>query len=145
MSWGYKIAILYIGFVMLILTLVGVSSGEKVDLVSADYYEQELKFQNKLDDSKRSNELEQPLEWIVVPGAIKLKFPKEFKGRKTEASVYLLRPSDSKMDKTIKVLSDTTTERLIATDKVIAGIYKMEISWEAEGQKYYNEGVIHIK
>jgi hypothetical protein len=145
MNWGYKIAILYIGFVLLILTLVGMSSRQKVDLVSADYYEKELKFQDRLDDLNRSNELSEPLVWSVQAGSILLNFPNEFKGRKTSGSIYFFRPSDSGMDKTLVIPADTNLVRNISTNILNSGLYKMEISWESEGQKYYNEGIIQIK
>jgi len=41
MNWGLKITLLYVGFVAMILTLVFKASGEKVDLVTKDYYAQE--------------------------------------------------------------------------------------------------------
>ncbi len=49
MNFGSKITVLYLSFVGLILTLVFMCFGQKVELVSKDYYAQELKFQDKID------------------------------------------------------------------------------------------------
>jgi hypothetical protein len=37
-SWGYKIAALYIGFVLLVLFMVFMAMQQKIELVSPDYY-----------------------------------------------------------------------------------------------------------
>jgi len=48
MSWGKKITILYIGFVLLIVSMVTISASHKIELVSKDYYAQELDYQQKI-------------------------------------------------------------------------------------------------
>ena len=45
MNWGYKILTVYIIFIAGILFLVFKSSNQNQDLVTKDYYEQELKYQ----------------------------------------------------------------------------------------------------
>ena len=42
MNFGVKITVLYLSFVALILTLVFMSFSQKVELVSKDYYAQEI-------------------------------------------------------------------------------------------------------
>ncbi|MBL0070976.1 MAG: FixH family protein [Bacteroidetes bacterium] len=56
-SWGYRVMFLYIGFAGLIIYFVTRSINEKVDLVTPDYYAQELKFQDKIESINRNNEL----------------------------------------------------------------------------------------
>ena len=53
MNWGHRIIILYVGFVLLIGTMVYLSSRENVDLVSSDYYDQEIKFQSKMEAERQ--------------------------------------------------------------------------------------------
>ena len=105
MSWGIKITILYIGFVVLIVTMVAMTMSQKVDLVSKDYYAQELKFQDKIDQSNRANALIEPLNWMVSNGKIEINFPKEFKNQKITGTINLFRPSDASLDKKIAVSS----------------------------------------
>lgn len=144
MNWGHKIAILYIGFVALIVTMVVLSSRQKVDLVAADYYEQELHFQEKINRSGRSNSLQQPLTWSVENGAVALSFPEEFSGSSISGSVYFLRPSDATMDHTVSIPANSEHIKTISTAALPKGVYKMEISWEVNKEKYYNEGIIQI-
>ena len=144
LSWGIKIAVLYAGFVVLIVTMVSLTMREKVDLVAKDYYAQELSYQDKINKVKRANALEQPLTWQVQPAALILKFPEQFKSSEIAGSVYFFRPSDASMDTTAYVSVDTAGVQVIPTAKLNKGVYKMQVNWEANKQTYYNEGIIRI-
>jgi hypothetical protein len=143
-SWGIKITVLYLGFVALILTLVSMAMRQNVDLVSKDYYEQELKFQDKINKTNRSQALREPLTWEVKQGSLLLKFPEQFKGQKISGSIYFFRPSDASMDKTIPLSTDTALSVNISIDKLNRGLYKMQVNWEVNKEEYYNEGIIKV-
>lgn len=144
LSWGIKITVLYAGFVILIVTMVGLTMREKVDLVSKDYYAQELSYQDKINKVNRANALEQPLTWEVQPGSVVLKFPGQFENGEILGSINFFRPSDASMDTTVHVSVDTTGAQIISTAKLNRGVYKMQVNWEANKQTYYNEGIIRI-
>mgnify|MGYP003351831803 CR=1 FL=1 len=55
-NWGWRIVMLYGGFVVLILFLVYKTTTVKDDLVTPDYYAKELKYQEQLDKQKRTHE-----------------------------------------------------------------------------------------
>jgi hypothetical protein len=143
-SWGIKITVLYIGFVMLILCMVSMAVHQKVELVSTDYYAQELKYQDKINKVNHTHELKEQLIWNVKTGTLTLKFPEQFKSQKITGSVYFFRPSDAAMDKTIPIPTDTSSIKNIVTDQLKKGLYKIEVSWEVNKEKYYNEGIIQI-
>ena len=144
MNWGTKITVLYSGFVILIVSMVSMAMREKVDLVSADYYEQELKYQDKIDQMENSNGLLEPFSWEVRQDVILLKFPGEFKGKVKGAEIHFFRPSDKTLDQQVSMPSDTAQLQHVETAKFRKGIYRMEVSWEAEDRKFYNEGIIQI-
>ena len=60
-GWGTKITLLYLAFVVLIVTLVTKSMHQTFDLVSGDYYNQELKYQDVIDASKNQAGLSAPV------------------------------------------------------------------------------------
>ncbi len=143
-SWGYKITILYAGFVALIICMVTLAMRQKVDLVSKDYYEQELQFQEKINKTNRANALEESLTWEIQSGELKLNFPCQFNKQIISGSVYFFRPSDDSMDKTITIPADTLLVKKINTLQLKKGAYKMQVSWEVNKVEYYNEGIIYI-
>ena len=62
MSWGYKILSVYIIFVVGIMVMVFKSSMQNTDLVTPDYYEKELKYQQTIDESARTGKLSAKVE-----------------------------------------------------------------------------------
>ena len=74
MNWGTKITLVYVGFVMLIVSLVFISATNKSELVAADYYEQELKFQDRIDAVKNEQELAVTINYEVLDQFIALTY-----------------------------------------------------------------------
>ena len=77
-NWGYKILFVYILFVSGIMFLVFQSSKQKIDLVTEDYYEQEIKYQERIEQMKRANALSEKVRVNIGEGTIDIFFPSEF-------------------------------------------------------------------
>lgn len=142
-NWGVKITLLYLSFVGLIIVMVSMAMHQKIDLVSKDYYEQELNYQEKINKSNRANALKEPLTWEVKQGSLLLKFPEQFQGQKISGTIYFFRPSDATMDKTLPLSADSLLLD-ISTAQLKKGLYKMQINWSAGKEEYYNEGIIQL-
>lgn len=142
--WGIRIAIVYIGFVALIVTLVIMSMNQRLDLVTSDYYKEELKYQEIIDKKTASNALKEQLQWQVLPGSFQLNFPDEFAGQEIHADVHFFRPSDSRLDKKIEINSNEL-QQSINTSEMPSGYYEVKIDWSVGNKKYYNEGSIQMQ
>ena len=59
-TWPVAITLIFSIFVLTLIGLVIFTSGHSVDLVSEDYYGQELAFQKQIDRIKRSRNLPVP-------------------------------------------------------------------------------------
>jgi hypothetical protein len=137
-SWGYKILFVYLGFVAGILFLVYRASQEKFDLVTPNYYDAELKFQNVIDNKQRVAELSAPPKIIHSVNTVGIQLPTEFLNKEVKGELYLYRPSDASKD----VRRSFTTNKSfveISLDKDLAGAYEVKLSWQADGQTFYNE------
>ncbi len=125
--------------------MVSLSISQKVDLVSKDYYEQELQFQNKINLMDRTRLLSEQLSWQVQNDELVLDFPDQFKGQQTSGKVFFFRPSDAVLDKNFELQTDTLNTKSKSIKKLKSGLYKIQINWEVENIQYYNEGFIQIK
>src|SRR5581483_2940951 len=105
--WGWGIGVFYSAFVVFMLFMVWRSTQMKTDLVTADYYGKELKYQEQLDKMKRSNSLGEPLRWLVKRNAVTLDFPQSVKDKKVEAAILFYRPDNSLRDFTVNCEADT--------------------------------------
>ena len=88
--------LLYAVFVAGIVFLVVKASSQKFDLVTKDYYEQELQYQNVIDQSENAAKLSEPVIVKQKESALMVSFPREMKDRPKKINFYLYCPADSK-------------------------------------------------
>ncbi len=144
LNWGWRIVILYGGFMSLILFLVWKTTTVKDDLVAPDYYAKELKFQEQIDKQKRTHELKEQLSWNVHGKKVAIQFPVAMLDKKVKAEILFYNASDDKRDFTISCSPDSAGMCEVNSDKFKHGVYEMKIDWSAGGVGYYNEGTINI-
>jgi hypothetical protein len=140
MSWGYRITILYLGFVGIIVTLVTISSQNKEELVSKDYYAQELMYQKKLDAINNEKDLAETIKHQVTDSAIVLFFNSDA----VSGTVNFFCPSDSKKDKSFAIKFNKGVQK-IKTKDLMKGAYKMQMSWKLLDKSYFREEIVNIK
>ncbi len=144
MSWGHKITILYLSFVALIVTLVVLCFGQKVELESKDYYAQELKFQNKIDAIDNEKKLNKTITHNIYPTEIVLTADSSLTTNNFEGTINFFRPSDSSKDVKLK-MKFINHQQVITTSQLIHGVYKMQLSWINNGINYFKEEIVFIK
>jgi hypothetical protein len=143
MNWGSKILIVYIVFVLGIVFMVYKSSTQNTDLVTTDYYAKELKYQDKIDEVKRTSALSAPVKYRINDNALTIQFPKDFAGRQLAGEAVLYCPSDEKKDlkKKFSLKDESLQMEIPAGSK---GLYELHISWQDGGVSYYFEKKIII-
>ena len=143
LNWGAGIALLYAGFVVMILLLVGMSASQKIDLVTDQYYEDELRFQDKINKINLAKTLTDPLTWQVEEQGIKIHYPKEFSDNTLTGNIKLYCPSDNTKDRTF-IIKSQKGNQLIAASDLKSGRYYLQIDWKNDKKAYWNEGVVVI-
>jgi len=142
-NWGVGITMLYLGFVVMILVLVGMSASQKIDLATEHYYEEELIFQDKIDKTKRANKLSEPLTWEVNDEGLNLHYPKILSGKMITGTIKLYCPSNDRNDRSFDI-NPESNQQFIPASKIPAGRYKLQIDWKNDGITYFNEDVVLI-
>ncbi|MDI9339366.1 MAG: FixH family protein [Sediminibacterium sp.] len=143
MNFGVKITILYLSFVALILTLVFLCHGQKVELVSKDYYAQELAFQNRIDAIKNEKALTNSIRHEINGRNIILMMDSTIQTPDFKGTVNFFRPSDSSKDVQLNLNFNNGTQ-IIDGSQLIKGAYKLQLSWKSNGIDYFKETVINI-
>jgi len=128
----------YIAFVAGMGFLVFKASTEEFDLVTKDYYDQELKYQQIIDQSANTSNLSTPVTIEKREGELRISFPDAMKDKKKQVDFYLYYAADAKKDfrKSFEVNENELAQALPVGMK---GMYELKLSWEAEGVKYYFE------
>lgn len=137
-SWGHKIAFAYLAFVAGIMFLVYKASQQKFDLVTEDYYGEELKYQNVIDQKGRVAQLSAAPVITHSVNEVNIQLPGEFNGKEVKGELYLYRPSDATKDLR-KAFTINGNYFKLELPQSLSGIYDVKLSWQAEGQSFYNE------
>lgn len=143
-SWGIKLMILYTAFVAMILTAVIISSGQRMDLESKDYYAQELAFQNKIDATFNALALKESITYSVNGANVILTVPKQILEDGIEGKIIFNRPSDATLDRSFALSFDNAGTQLISGGELKRGAYKIQISWKSKGKEFFKESIVNI-
>lgn len=142
-SWGVKIAMLYGGFVVLILSLVIGTNFRKSELIADDYYQQELTFQQKIDAAAATAALKESIMVSSDAASVLIKFPEAFNGQGLTGSIHFYAPSSAKADRIIPVQSNNGV-MTVGRNKLAAAVYEVQISWSANGKSYYQSVPLNL-
>ncbi|CAG5004234.1 hypothetical protein DYBT9275_03327 [Dyadobacter sp. CECT 9275] len=144
LNWGAGIAVLYMGFVAMIVLLVVMSMRQKIDLVTDEYYAEELLFQGKIDKIKRAKALSEPLKWELTDDAIVIRYPGNLAANTLSGSVRLYCASDNKKDRSFAVNAENHLQ-VIPLSSIPEGRFALQIDWKQGENLYWDEGVVVIK
>lgn len=142
-SWGFRITVLYLGFVAIILTLVITCFSHKSELESKDYYAKELKFQDRINATANYNQLARPITYHVMDRSVQIRLPKEILSDQLTGTIFFMRPSDASKDKTILLKTDEEGAQMIDPG-FVKGVYKMQITLKSGDKSYFKEAVINF-
>jgi len=143
-NWGTGILITIIIF-MSITVLTGVYlMNQDVQLVTDNYYEKDLKYQNQIDKLNRTVALEEKVEIKFDGLNVELIFPASFEVDKISGEVYFYRPSDGKKDFTIPLTLNSEARQIIPVTRIDKGFWRIKLSWTSDGIEYYNERAITV-
>jgi nitrogen fixation protein FixH len=143
LGWGWRIGLLYGGFVALILTLVVGSSRQHFDLVSKNYYEEEVSYQKVIDAGKNQAALSAPISIQADEANVTIAFPPEFKEKVITGEIKFYSPLNSKWDRDFKI-EPTGNSISIPKDKLAHTRYTVKINCTVEGNNYYQQTDLNL-
>lgn len=143
MSWGNRLVLVFVGFALLIGTLVYKSMHTKFELVSKDYYNDELRYQDKIDGKANAATISS-ISVVENAEAIIINLPSEHAGHAITGEAWFYCGSNASFDRKIS-LSTAAHNQLVVLKKNLAKTnYRLKLSWEDSTKKYYDEQLISI-
>lgn len=136
MSWGKKIIIAFIIFILGIGFLVFISMRQKIDLVYENYYEREIKYQEQIDKINRTNSLKENITIKIINSELRITFPDDALPKSGEVILY--RPSDDSKDRIFQLKTGEKIQKF-SLDGFLTGLWKVVIYWRSNGTEYLTE------
>lgn len=141
-TWGTGIllAILaFMGFIMYFFVITLVDKKYDHELVTENYYAQELDFQKDIDTEKQTLETQMQVELTYTPGVkegIRLDFPTSVMGKEVIGVISCYRPSDSKLDFTLPITALDGCSLVIPDNLLKEGRWNIRVEYGFEGKNY---------
>ena len=145
-NWGTGIVLAFIGFIAFIMYFViAMNTNEKYDhdLVTEDYYKEELNYQTSIDKEANAKALKNNIKWTKSAEGIILTFPDELQYSDIKGKVFLYRPSNKQLDfETPISLSDHNL--LIPDERLLDGRWNIIVDWQYNDTNYlYKEEIVY--
>jgi hypothetical protein len=142
MNFGKGIVIAFVLFALFIGTLVFICIKQDINLVSVDYYQEELAHSQKMNRIANSKDLESEPIITVVGNRIEVDF-QQF-DQLEEGELKLIRPSDVKLDQKFTLQSSSEPHQQFEMQSRERGLYRATMKWTMNGKEYYFEKLIVI-
>ncbi len=137
--WPIGIVVAFVVFVSGTIGLIVLACSQRVDLVSSDYYEQELRYTGQMERVERALQLGKHVSVTYDSDLSKIRVAipadqarAEFKGR-----IHLYRPSAAGLDREIVFQPDASGVQWIDTVDLNPGLWKVRVSWSVASKDYY--------
>ncbi len=140
MNFGKAIVLSFVLFAMFIGVLVTVCIREDVNLVSKDYYQDELEYQKKLDRIHNTNQMSQPPTIIAEKGRVSIVFEKAY--RVETGELKFSRPSSDKLDQRFELDPAGGNVQQFELRRWEPGLYRASLTWTTDGKDYFLEELI---
>ena len=136
MNWGWKITSVYVLFALGMIGLVLMASSQRVDLVSKDYYKEELAFSQQMDAAKHASSLNQSIQVDAQEGILRLSFPDTIQtGTKIQLHWYC--PFNALHDRKVECSVEDSHVFLWDVSETPSGNYELRAQWQMGDHNYY--------
>jgi len=137
-NWGTGIVIAMVAFMLFILSFVYKTLAvEKYEhqLVSEDYYKDELHYQQEIDKLNNAARLPHNIVLSNSSEGVTISFPQDMEYKKISGKILFQRLSNEKLDfnEDIKLEGNSL---LIPNDKLVAGKWVVRIEWDYNDEAY---------
>lgn len=144
MNWGNKLILVFIVFGAMMSYMVYRCMKVPVNLVSKEYYREEIAYQEVIDSRKNTNMLSTTVQLTENKETIGLTLPPEMKHKKPEGNILLYYPANARYDKQFPLQTDSAAFQSLSKEALMPGNYVVKITWQAGGTNYYSEQPITI-
>lgn len=137
-SWGHGVVIALAAFIIFILSMMFLfPNGQKnSEMVTDNYYEEELQYQDVIDSKKRADELQEKPVFSQDTNRIKITFPKDNTPSNTTVKFVLNRTDDQNLDIKKSVELDANHTFIIPAQVLKMGNYTLRLSWTKDKTDY---------
>jgi len=142
-SWGTGITIGIVVFVVISITMTIIFMTQDVNLVSGNYYEKSLVYQEEIDKQSRTKSLDEQVKIKFNGEVVSFSFPTEYLEKEISGEIFFYRPSNPKLDFVLPIQLVEGNQAIQVTS-LEKGFWRVKLNWKMNGEGYHNERAITI-
>lgn len=137
-TWGHGVAVALGSFIIFILFMVLVfpNGQQGSELVSDNYYEDELVYQEVIDGKNNAEKLAEKPLYNQSAAGIKIEFPKSITADANKVHFDLFRTDDANLDVKKELTLDGTQSFTIPKQVISKGSYTLKVKWKQNKKPY---------
>lgn len=137
LNWGHGLMIALGCFILFILFLILVFpiGKQNADMISDNYYEEELKYQDVIDAKENAAQLKEVPAYKATAEGMEITFPQSIKVDNNKVEFILFRTEDSNLD----IKKEVTLQHnlfLIPAKVISKGSYTLKLKWKENKKPY---------
>ena len=141
--WPYMIIVAFVAFAAFIFSSVYGSFKSRVDLVSENYYEQEINYQQEINRKENVYKLSAPIQIVSNNGSIQVKVPQDLKS--SSGTIELRRNDNPSLDQLIDLEFSSNLVASINTSRFTKGKWNATLLLNKNDTPYQVSEVIFIE
>lgn len=137
-NWGTGLMLAmacFIGFILFLVITMTTNKELDHDLVTEEYYQQEIDFQNQFEKQINTQKLSTPVSVHRTTEGFVIYFPDDFINQDIKGKVSLYRPSNKNMDFEIP-FGSSSQKLVVPAQRLAKGRWNMIIDWTSDQEDY---------
>lgn len=137
-TWGHGIVVALGSFMIFILSLIWyfTSTWKNSELITDNYYEEELAYQNVIDAKNKAINLKELPVYHQNESGISVTFPSEINNSNSKFRIDLHRAEDQKLDIIREMELDQRNSIFIPAKVLAKGNYVLRMMWKKDNEEY---------
>lgn len=144
MNWGQKLLLVFVLFAAGMSYLVYRCMHVNTDLVTKEYYKDELRYQDVIDGTRTANALSEKVLLVQQSEVITVQLPGEMKNEKVTGNIWFYCAADAKKDRHIPMVTNSEARQHISKELLLPGRYTVKFDWSSNNKHYYSEQTFTI-
>jgi len=142
--WPLGIILTFVVFICGTVGLVVMACMHNTELVNANYYDQEIKYQSRIDSQTRAQEMGASATYDPMARHIVISLPSLAAAKNVTGQIQLYRPSSAGLDREFKLEPAANGTQTLNAAGLQPGLWKIRVSWNIEGRDYFLDEKIII-
>lgn len=147
LAWPIGITLTLLIFVGFLVTAFILSRQVPINLVSEDYYQNEIQYQKQIDRLKRSRNVLHEVDWHYNPAQqqLTITIPHHVPGDSISGTITFYRPSDANLDVSFPLHLNGDGSQQVDVTALKKGFWRVYLLWKAKGGDYFAEDALNIR